>query len=452
MATIELDQSYETPVSRYQRGKFSIRYGYSRANDSIVANLRGEDYLVFKVEAKRLAFAVCDGVGSSFFGGLASQILGECIIEWLWNPQTRNFFRSHQDVQLSINQLITTLNAETNRAKQLVAIEDPYKEPNRYLRTAYIEKLKKAGSQSNFVCGYIEVDQENANEGELWLFWLGDARMELWNGQQELSSRLNADWLREQAWSSSYGILGDVHGFHTDLCEVSHVIAYSDGLLPNAREITPAIETVRLEEIIKESKQSAHSDDISYLEISLNRDKANLKDDLVPLLRQIAVPGDKATIMELDDADETITMKFDDVPVETEEPSVEIDRNSSETENPPEKKKSRIIPILFYILSGFLILSALILGFFIGFNIRTPEQVPTPLPTEPTVIQQDLLPLPMVENSTSIVEPEITQPINKPEDDNQNTLPQLPRIDNLNSTNSTPIPVETENILPTIKP
>ena len=350
----------------------------------------------------------------------------------------RDFFCTHPDVQQSINQLISTLNTETERAKQLVAIEDPYKEPNRYLRTAYIEKLKKGGSQSNFVCGYLEVDQEDANEGKLWLFWLGDARMELWNGQQDLSGRLKADWLSEQAWSSSYGVLGDVHGFHTDLSEVSHVIAYSDGLLPNAREITPAIETVRLEEIIDESKRSAHSDDISYLEISLNRDKANLKDDLVPLLRQIVIPVYKATMMESDDGDETITMKFDDVPVETMKPSVEMDHNPSGTENPSEKGKSRIIPIVFYIVSGFLILVALICGFFIGSNIRTPEHVTTPIPTEPTVIPQDLLPLPMVENSTPIVGSEITQPISKPENDNQDTLPQLPQVDNLNSTGLNP--------------
>ena len=84
MSLVELDQSYETPVTELRRGPFKIRYAYARSRDCQDSNENGQDYLVWRAESYRAAFALCDGVGQSFFGGIGAQIIGEAIIDWLW--------------------------------------------------------------------------------------------------------------------------------------------------------------------------------------------------------------------------------------------------------------------------------------------------------------------------------------------------------------------------------
>ncbi len=286
MAIIELDQEIETPLTEFCRGNFRIRFGYARSKDAFTRDLRGEDYLVTRVEGNRLGFAICDGVGSSFFGGWASQILGEKIIRWLWEEDTRKFLCSDPPGAAAKSKLISALNAETEYASEIIARKDLSKLPNEMVRNVYRGKLEKSGSQSNFVCGYIEATPEG--HGYVWLFWLGDARLRVWKDTEERTNNLHGKWESEQSWSTKFGVLGETFAYKSSPAETNKIVAYSDGLVPYEDEINHSTESSVLNEILANQKIVQGSDDISFLEIGIAvRDKLS-NDDLVPLLRATA--------------------------------------------------------------------------------------------------------------------------------------------------------------------
>lgn len=287
MAIIELDQAVDTPVFEFVRGAFCVRLGYARSKDAFATNLRGEDYLVTRVEGNRLAFALCDGVGSSFFGGLAAQILGEKIIQWLWDDETRSFLLSDPAVSVATEKIVATLNSETVRASNIMQQKDLSGLPNDLLRATYRGKLEKSGSQSNFVCGYIETDISDPAQGSLWLFWLGDARLRIWKDGQEKTEELDGRWLSEQSWSTKFGVAGQTFGYKAGLHDIDKIIAYTDGMLPYEQLIHPGTEMDVFARIFREQHTRSGSDDISFLDIQIAETVHSQQGDLVPLLRAI---------------------------------------------------------------------------------------------------------------------------------------------------------------------
>ena len=393
MAIIELDQRFETPITEYRRGAFLLRYGYSRSKDAYTENLRGEDYLVVKVDGNQLAFAVCDGVGSSFFGGLAAQIVGEKLIGWLWDHQTQEKLSSNPEPKVAINHLASVLNAETKFASQLLAKKDIKALSSPFLRSHYEKIFTEIGSQSNFVCGYIEVDTANPALGDVWLFWLGDARMRVWNNREERSQELNGQWLSEQSWSTKHGVLGEIFAFHSTLDKVSQIFAYSDGLEPYEHTIEPAIGSDRLNQIFDESRNASGSDDISFLDISFIKDLPKHEDDLVSALREHV--SEKEPLSEIQDED--------------------ISSDSEIEEKRSDKKKSRYFLILRAVGVFLLTLSILIIGFLFGYNYQIliqGNQTELPIPVQPSLTPFSPLSTPTFEIVTNTPEPPLTtQPI-----------------------------------------
>ena len=83
--TQQVPQAIETPVTFVSAPEAYVRFAYSRSSDSMANQIEGQDYLCFRHNDQRLAFAVCDGVGSSFCGNLAARILGDGLLDWLWS-------------------------------------------------------------------------------------------------------------------------------------------------------------------------------------------------------------------------------------------------------------------------------------------------------------------------------------------------------------------------------
>ncbi|PJF34425.1 MAG: hypothetical protein CUN49_15725, partial [Candidatus Thermofonsia Clade 1 bacterium] len=80
---ITLNQETDTPARRERIGKVMLTYLYDRSRDSQQAGARGQDFIAFCGNEKRLAFAICDGVSQSFYGDLAARFLGEKLVAWL---------------------------------------------------------------------------------------------------------------------------------------------------------------------------------------------------------------------------------------------------------------------------------------------------------------------------------------------------------------------------------
>jgi hypothetical protein len=130
------------------------------------------------------------------------------------------------------------------------------------------------------------------------LFWLGNARIRLFNENRDLTSMLgwgaDPNQLKE-VWSSKDGVVGKVHASITDLSAVTHVIAYSDGLENAEERIRPNLDAALLEALVQES-QSIKDDDATFLELSAHReDVAGMADDMVVPLRKQMHPAPSAT-------------------------------------------------------------------------------------------------------------------------------------------------------------
>src|SRR5690349_14118824 len=82
--TLRLPQLSETAPQLHERPRFSYRFLYYRSAEGQEHTEAGQDYLAIREHGHRLAFALCDGVGQSFYGDVAARHLGDALLDWLW--------------------------------------------------------------------------------------------------------------------------------------------------------------------------------------------------------------------------------------------------------------------------------------------------------------------------------------------------------------------------------
>ncbi|MBX3049095.1 MAG: hypothetical protein KIT46_02190 [Anaerolineales bacterium] len=279
MTTIAIDQTSRTlPIPTIKHGNFEIRYAFYPKLELFQGGERGEDYLVFRVEGNRLAFALCDGVGGSYYGSVAAQTVGEILVDTLWKESSVSS-ASHGGLT---KKLLDVLNAR--QSKQIADTELRRKteqlSPN--LRKRLVGLQEQSGSQSNFVCGLVDLDVENSNS--IWLLWLGDARLRVYQQGKLQSPELTG--AGQQAWSSHLGVLGQIETAAFSLNQVDQIIAYSDGLDPAATLLDRPISDGDLTKAISDSQQEK-DDDVSFLEIRLLKNNYQSLDELAPRIRSL---------------------------------------------------------------------------------------------------------------------------------------------------------------------
>ena len=298
MTTIESEQSREVKLAEITRGPFVLRFLSYRKSEDAALNLRSEDYVVSQLTPDKAIFGLCDGVGSSFYGNLGSQILGEILLSWLGKlPLPNNLSLEKSQVANSwLNTLTAELTSELNNKVAFATSVIQKKEissPDELVRLAEITQRDDFGTQSNFACGVVWPKSVSLPKGLVLLFWLGNARIRLFDQNRDLTSMLgwgkNPDQLKE-VWSSKDGVVGKVYSYLTDLSTVMHVIAYSDGLENAEGAIRPNLEGAQLEALVQQS-QSIKDDDATFLELSTRTDEiAGLADDIVGSLRKQMQP------------------------------------------------------------------------------------------------------------------------------------------------------------------
>ena len=300
MTIIESEQSREIKLTEITRGPFVLRFLSYRKSEDAALNLRSEDYIVSELTPEKTIFVLCDGVGSSFYGNIGSQILGEILLSWLGKvPPPNNFSLEKAQV---VNSWLGTLTAElTSELNGKVAFatnviqKKDINSQDELVRLAEITQRDDFGTQSNFACGIVWPKSASLPKGLILLFWLGNARIRLFSHNRDLSSMLgwgrNPDQLRE-VWSSKEGVLGRVYSYITDLSTVTHIIAYSDGLENAEEQIRPNLDGAQLETLVQQS-QSIKDDDATLLELSISEDEvAGIADDMVvPLRKQMRAPA-----------------------------------------------------------------------------------------------------------------------------------------------------------------
>jgi len=347
MTIFELDQSYEIPLTEYYRGSFGIRYAYARSKDCQENNERGQDFMTWRIEPFRAAFALCDGVGQSFFGGIGAQVVGEALMEWLWALPISGDPIVSDPGALTLS-LRNHLNSKKVSATALINEKDLNKIESDITRDALSARREKRGTQSNFVCGLVDIPSQGLPKGRVLLFWLGDAKLQIWNEADNRTNKLKATWDGHEGWSSQFGVKGEIHYFPGTLEELNCVIAHSDGVDPLQSKLSPTIPTSDLGKGLKQ----LGDDDVSYLELHMIHPPVDMEDDLVSVLRK------------------------------SPETPVRILNQIQYIKEPPVVIEKRIVPRSYYMLSILaIILTAMaagLLGYVLG-TINKPIQV-EPIP------------------------------------------------------------------------
>ncbi len=267
--TVRIDQARETPVTARQRACFGYRYAYARSADSRASDDPGQDYLVLREDGVRLAFALCDGVGQSFYGDLAARLLGDALVDYLWekHPANPEVFREG---------LAAFLDGLVEMASAQVAAH-PLPEDLPPMVRQVLEEKRALGSESTFIAGLLDTEA-----GLLHLAWMGDSRLRLWGAAGEFTARLGDAFHTQERWSSRRGRVGELHTFSLPLAELRYLIAYSDGLARLDRGMTRHLRDNSIQAVIEDALLRPESDDVAFLEVWLGDRRPSERPPLKP--------------------------------------------------------------------------------------------------------------------------------------------------------------------------
>jgi len=216
---IRVRQDTETPLTTLATPFGALRYLYARSGDSMESDTVGQDYIAFRNDAARVTFAVCDGVGQSFIGELAARILGDGLVEWLWEAPRP------PDAVTFAAQVRAALNALTDEGKRQVgAFQLPPHLPPLIVQA--LENQREYGSESMFVTGRIEL---GGSESWIALAWLGDSPIAAIDINGQLVD-LGPQGHTSERWNALTGVKGQIHAWVGSAENVARVMGYSDGL------------------------------------------------------------------------------------------------------------------------------------------------------------------------------------------------------------------------------
>lgn len=249
-------QEQETLITLVQRQAFRYRYAYARSADSRTAEDRGQDFLIIRENAKRLAFALCDGVGQSFMGDLGARILGQAMVDWFWAIPSGN--TTADNVQADVKALLHTLTTPASEEIQALALPDTLPEMVREV----LEQKRSLGSESMFAAGVVDI-----SASQLTCAWMGDSRIRLWDKHQERTEELGIHFNTAERWSSRRGAIGEVHAFVTPIATVERLVVYSDGLAQFDTSMAESPDNASLDATIEQAGMMPTSDDISFFEL-----------------------------------------------------------------------------------------------------------------------------------------------------------------------------------------
>lgn len=244
----------------------TLLYAYQRSRETSQNDDLGQDFLAFQYDDSRLVFAVCDGVSNSFLGNIAARYLGSALIKWQWHIKT-----SDTSEKTLHSGLVSALSRFTQKATQHVLSQPLPDSLLPILRGILEEKRTEVGSETTFVCGYLDNDT-----GRLFLAWMGDTRFKLWKGNSAVQSITPVFDVKDR-WSSLHGPEGRTHVHVVEnVRDYDRITVYTDGVLSyeNAlADLTPNSLNRLLELLDKDDR----SDDVTILDIRLESEKKQQK-------------------------------------------------------------------------------------------------------------------------------------------------------------------------------
>jgi hypothetical protein len=245
------DPLYGQPLMRVPRPP-DVRLLLDRSRESAQAGEPTQDYLAVRCDQRRLTFAVTDGVGSSFLGDVAAQILATQLADWLARPPAQAFAAALTAFLSGLSQQV---------AEQVAAWPLPSYVSG--LVRAALDQQRAYGSEAMFACGVV--DLVGGRDAKVTVAWLGDARLRviLRDGQLYDHSGQTAD-----RWSSRLGPRGEVGSRTWPVREVARVIACTDGLVPEL-EAAVTLPDAELSDRLEALARRPGNDDMALVDVGL---------------------------------------------------------------------------------------------------------------------------------------------------------------------------------------
>lgn len=221
----QLNQHRNLGTKQELTGRYHLAYSSfrkkSRLDDenSSGASIPSDDYLTFYYSDDFLIFVVCDGVSGGFGGHVASNFLGNHLIDWL---QKQDFtIKKTSDLLESLTRVLHTWVPEaTNAVKSAPFLIPPTDKTDKEFK----ERRRARGAQTTFVAGVLDYQKDTAD-----FFWMGNTRLLLEFRNKQRSVQNEGDsW--ESIWSTLEGPKGSVDGRRHRYSDLSRVIVYTDGL------------------------------------------------------------------------------------------------------------------------------------------------------------------------------------------------------------------------------
>ncbi len=258
--TQRVPQTIETRVTFVPVPGAYVRYAYARSSDSMASQIEGQDYLCFQHNDQRLAFVICDGVGSSFCGNLAARILGDGLLDWLWSLDIA-YLGGADALKEAAASFLQRLQKQAQH--EVEEYEIPEQIPP-LIRQA-LEQQRTYGSEAIFAAARIDHPGPMIPDGLLSLFWMGDTQVRV-SGEDGGRIDIGGAWENANRWSTTQGVRGEMSAWMHSLKGIGRVAAFTDGLTAHAGGLLDYSDD-RLDREIHAGALLPNSDDVAFVDV-----------------------------------------------------------------------------------------------------------------------------------------------------------------------------------------
>jgi hypothetical protein len=277
------DPLHGQPLLRVPAQPAQVRLLLDRSPESAHAGEPSQDYLALRCEPRRISLVVTDGVGSSFLGDVAAQILAAHLCDWLASVTPTSLAAA--DADGALGSAVAAFLARLSRQVVDQVAGWPLPSHTSAVVRAALDQQRAYGSEAMFAAAAIDVG--GGSDALVTVAWLGDThvRVYLRDGTQSDHSGVTAD-----RWSSRLGVRGAVGCRSWPAGKVARIIAYTDGLVPEL-DAAVALPDAALGERLGQLARRPGSDDIAFVDVGLTSKAMPPGDATASLWRRLAEPA-----------------------------------------------------------------------------------------------------------------------------------------------------------------
>jgi ribosomal protein L31E len=295
-------------IQKMEEGCAYIRLAACKARESYLNREASQDFAAYRADANGLAFAVLDGVGSTFHGDIASAFLGQRLVEWLFALPPSELAHV-RDVQVRLEEQLQRWFPICQEQVMSYKISQELPE---LLSESLHDTREQYGSETTFACGRIWLSEDGRNSGIF--LWAGDTKIQAWDDDQKLLPLPN-EWHSNNRWSSKKGLKGSLHFWSTSIgASLGHLLVFTDGYTDvDVDEGPSALSDQVLHKKMLQALLRSNSDDLTRFEAVFKNGRLPGPAGWTPLTRSNKKPGSPLPGLQEPDGKEGYEVNWDSV-------------------------------------------------------------------------------------------------------------------------------------------